>query len=180
MIDQMVERVKGVLRLQTSAFEEIEQSRGATLQALLVVVVVAIAAAIGGIGDDGSDGILSAISGAVVGWVVFSALCYVIGTRFVASPQTQSSWGELLRVLGFAEAPNVLSLFAFIPFFGGLIAAIGSLWSLLAAILGIKAALEIPYPRAAIVAIVAWVVRLALQVLIALIFGVTALVFRMF
>src|SRR5687768_15870934 len=94
MIDQLVERVKGVLRLQTAAFEEIEASRGATLQALIVVVVVAIAAAIGGLGDGGSDGILSAISGAVVGWIVFSALCYVIGTRFVASPETQSSWGE--------------------------------------------------------------------------------------
>jgi hypothetical protein len=180
MIDQTIERVKGVLRLQTAAFEEIEQSRSATLGAFVVVVVVAIAAAIGGLGDDGSDGIFSAVSGAVVGWIVFSALCYVIGTRFVASPETNATWGELLRVLGFAEAPNALALFAFIPLFGGLVAAIGSIWALLAAILGIKQALEIPYPRAAIVAVLAWLVRLALQILIALIFGVTALVLRMF
>src|SRR5688572_22534431 len=180
MIDQLVDRVKGVLRLQTAAFEEIEASRGATLQALIVVVVVAIAAANGGLADGGSDGILSAISGAVVGWIVFSALCYVIGTRFVASPETKSSCGELLRVLGFAEAPNVLSIFAFIPLFGGLIAAVGSLWALAAAILGLKQALEIPYPRAAIVAIVAWAVRLVLIFVIALIFDVTGLVFRMF
>ena len=180
MFNQTIERVKGVLRLQTSAFEEIEQSRSATLGALLVVVVVAIAAAIGGLGDDGSNGVLSAVSGAVVSWIVFSALCYVIGTRFLASPETKATWGELLRVLGFAEAPNVLAIVAFIPLFGGLVAAIGSIWALLAAILGIKQALEIPYPRAAIVAVVAWVARLVLLFTIALIFGVTALVFRMF
>jgi hypothetical protein len=178
MIDQMVERVKGVLRLQTAAFEEIEQSRGATPQALIVVVIVTIAAAIGGVANNGSDGILSAILSAVFGWILFSALCYVIGTRFVASPETQSSWGELLRVLGFAEAPNVLGIFAVIPFFGGLIVGIGSLWSLLAAILGIRQALEIPYPRAAAVAIISLIARFVLIFVIGLLFDATALVFR--
>ena len=180
MIDRLTERLKGVLRLQATAFEEIERDPRALVEALLVVVVVAIASLIGSLGNEGERGLLSGITGAVVGWVVFSALCYVVGTRFFANPETTSSWGELLRVLGYAEAPNALAVVGFIPIVGGLIAAIGAVWALLAAILGIRQALEMPYPQAAAVAVVAWVIRLALQLLIALLFGVSSLIFSAF
>ena len=180
MFDRLLERLKGVLRLQSATFEVIERDPKATIEALLVVVAVAIAALIGSFGNDGEEGLLSGVLGAVVGWAIFSGLCYVVGTRFFSNPETSSSWGQLLRVLGYAEAPNVLTIFAFIPLFGGLIAGIGSLWALLAAILGIRQAMEMPYPRAAAVAVIAWVIRLALQLLIALIFGVTSLIFRAF
>jgi hypothetical protein len=180
MIDRLVERLKGVLRLQATTFEEIERDPKAIVEALLVVVAVAIAALIGSIGNEGERGLLSGILSAIIGWLVFSALCYVVGTRFVASPETSSSWSELLRVLGYAEAPNALAIVAFVPLFGGLVAAIGAIWSLLAAILGIRQALEVPYPRAAIIAVIAWIARLVLMLLISFIFGVTSLIFRAF
>lgn len=180
MIDRLTERLKGVLRLQGATFEEIEADPRALVEALVVVALVAIAALIGSIGNEGGEGFLNGITGALVGWLVFSALCYAIGMRFFANPESRSSWPEMLRVLGYAEAPNLLAIVAFIPLVGGLLAGIGSLWALLAAILGIRQALEVPYPRAALVAIVAWVARLAIQLLVALIFGVSALIFRIF
>ena len=180
MINRLTERLKGVLRLQAVTFEEIERDPKALVEALLVVVVVAITALIGSLGNEGERGLLSGLTAAIVGWLVFSALCYVVGTRFFSNPETSSSWGELLRVLGYAEAPNALAVVGFIPLVGGLIAGIGSVWALLAAILGVRQALEMPYARAAAVAVVAWVIRLALQLLIALIFGVTSLFFRAF
>src|SRR5688500_18583355 len=180
MLDRLIERLKGVRRLQGTTFEEIERDRGATVEALIVVVLVAIAALIGSLGNEGADGLGSGVTGAIVGWLAFSAICYILGTRFLASLETKSSWGELLRVLGYAEAPNLVAIVAFIPLFGGLIAGIGAIWALLAAILGIRQALEVPYARAAGVAVVAWVIRLALLFLIGLLFDVTALVFRAF
>lgn len=180
MIDRLIARLKGVLRLQATTFEEIERDRGATIEALIVVVLVAIAALIGSIGNEGERGLGSGVTGAIVGWMVFAAICYVVGVRFLASAETTSSWGEMLRVLGYAEAPNLVALVAFIPLLGGVVVAIGALWALLAAILGIRQALEVPYHRAAAIAVIAWVIRLVLLFLIGLLFNVTALVFSVF
>jgi hypothetical protein len=180
MIDRLIERLKGVLRLEGATFEEIEQDRGAIVEALIVVVLVAIAALIGSVGNEGERGLVSGVTGAIVGWIVFSAICYVVGTHLLASLETRSSWGELLRVLGYAEAPNAVAIVAFIPLVGGVVAVIGAVWALLAAILGIRQALEVPYARAAGIAVIAWVIRLVLLFLIGLIFDVSALVFSVF
>jgi hypothetical protein len=180
MTDRMIERLKGVLRLQAATFEEIEKDPRALVEALLVVVGVAIANLIGSIGNEGERGLISGILSALVGWAVFAALCYIIGRRLVPSPETSSSWGELLRVLGYSEAPNALAVVGFIPLLGGLIAAIGALWAFLAATLGVRQALEVPYPRAVLIALIALVARLVLLFVIGLVFDVTALIFSAF
>src|SRR3954469_22709261 len=98
----LIDRMIGVARLDVPTYEEIEHDQGALPQAVVVVVASAIAAGIGAIGDNGFTGIIGGILGAIVSWIVFSFAVYFVGTRFLATPQTEADTGQLLRTLGFA------------------------------------------------------------------------------
>ncbi|HEX6385775.1 MAG TPA: YIP1 family protein, partial [Anaerolineae bacterium] len=123
-----MDRVMGVFRLNPNTFEEIEADRDATTQAALVVLIVALIAAIGsGIGatiaEDGNfiGSFVGTIISTFVGWIVWSAITYFVGTSFFGG---QADLGEMLRVIGFAYAPQVLGI---IPCIGTII---GFIWSL--------------------------------------------------
>ena len=52
---------------------------------------------------------------------------YVIGGRVMPEPQTKTDMGELLRVIGYAYAPNVFAFFAFIPKLGIVVLVLGGM-----------------------------------------------------
>ena len=108
-------RLKGVLVLDARTFEEIEADTSATAQALLVVVVASVAAGLGAGVRLGLTGLLRETLGALVGWVMWAAVSWFIGAKLLPEPQTRTNMGELLRVIGFAYAPNLFGFFAFIP-----------------------------------------------------------------
>lgn len=94
-------------------------------------------------------GILSA----VVGWVVWAATTSFIGTKvFKGTTDT----GEMLRVLGFAQAPGVIGL---IPFLG----PVAAVWVLVASVVAIREGLDFDTPRAIGTAIGGWLVWIILQ-----------------
>src|SRR5688572_18161481 len=111
-------RLKGVLVLDVRTFEEIEADTSATAQALLVVVVASVAAGLGAGVRLGVTGLLRETLGALIGWVMWAAVSWFIGSRLLPEPQTRTNMGELLRVIGFAYAPNLFGFFAFIPVLG--------------------------------------------------------------
>src|SRR5262245_66635421 len=100
-----VERVKGVLVLDVKTFEEIEADTRANTQALLVVVAASLAAGLGAGLRFGMSGLLRETVGALVGWVMWAGVTWVIGSKILPEPQTRTDMGELLRVIGFAYAP---------------------------------------------------------------------------
>jgi len=105
----VVDRVAGVLSLRPSVFEDIEADHRANGQALAIVVIGTLAAGVGG-GQYGGVGRMMLESvGAVVGLITWAALTYLLGVRVLPEPQTRSNLGELLRVMGYATAPNVFS-----------------------------------------------------------------------
>src|ERR687887_64220 len=62
--------------------------------------------------------LLAGVVGAVVGWAVVTGFVYLVGTRLFGGTAT---WGEVLRTVGFANAPGVLNILGFIPVLGGLV-----------------------------------------------------------
>jgi hypothetical protein len=66
-----------------------------------VVVLVSLATGIGAGG--GLLGLVAGVIASLLGWYVWSALTYWIGTRIFPEPTTQSNLGELLRTIGFAK-----------------------------------------------------------------------------
>ena len=113
-----VARMVGAARLDPAMYEEVEADRTATGQALAVVALSSLASGIGGIAA-GEQGFIGGLIVGLVGWVVWAFLTWIIGTKLLPEPTTQSDMGELLRTLGFASAPGFLRVFGWIPVLGG-------------------------------------------------------------
>lgn len=135
-------RLRGVLALSAETFEDIERDRGAGRQALGVVIAASVAGGIGAGLLIGPVALLRETVAALVGWVLWAGVTYVIGTRVLPEPQTRTDMGELLRVIGFAYAPNLLAVFGFLPLLGGFIRTAAAFWTLAATVLAVKQALD--------------------------------------
>lgn len=158
------DRVKGVLFLDAKTFEEIEADKTANGQALLVVVVASLAAGLGAGIQLGVIGLLRETIGALIGWVMWAGVSWVIGSKILPEPQTRTDMGELLRVIGYAYAPQLFAFFAFVPFIGGIISTIVAFWVLAATILAVRQALDYENTwRAAVVVLIGWLIFVVIQ-----------------
>ena len=155
----LVDRVLGVIQLKKPVFEEIEHDTNATGQALIIVVAAAIAAAIGGANEAQAGGPIWQALMSILGWIAFSFVAFFVGTTFFRTPQTDVSLGQVLRVVGFAQAPKILSVLGFIPLLGGIIGLVATIWFIVVAVYALAAAFDTSVDRGAligIVAVVAW------------------------
>jgi len=149
----MTDRMIGAARLDVSVYEEVEADSTATGQAAGVVAIVALCSAIGGIGG-GAQGVFSGLIAALVGWAIWAGVTYLIGDKVLGGTAT---WGELLRTLGFAQAPGVLFALGVIPLLGGLITIAVGLWILVTGIVAIRQALDFGTGRAIATAILGFI-----------------------
>ncbi len=164
-------------QLAPSLYEEVEADTSATGQALVAVVLVSIAAGVGsGIdalsGGGAADfvwGLMFGLGTAVVGWLLWALFVYVLGVSILKGSRTSSTWGELLRTMGFANSPGLLRVFAFMPVAGGVISLIASVWALIAAVVAVRQALDFSTGRAIATALAGWLAYMFL------IFGLVAL-----
>jgi hypothetical protein len=152
------QRVTRVLSLDASAFEEIEADRGANGQALAVVVIASLAAGLGAGFLLGPFGLVRETLAALIGWVMWAGVTYVIGTKLLPEPQTRSDMGELLRVIGFSYAPNVFAVFAYVPILGWVVRTVIAFWLLAATVIAVRQALDYrSTARALAVVLIGWV-----------------------
>ena len=157
-------RIRGVLLLDVKTFEEIEADTTANLQAFIVVVSASIAAGLGASVRLGVIGLLRETFGALIGWVMWAAVTWVIGSKLLPEPQTRTDMGELLRVIGYAYAPNLFGFFAFIPALGIIVSTVVSFWLLAATILAVRQALDyVSTWRAAAVVLIGWLIFVVIQ-----------------
>lgn len=150
----MVERMMGAAMLENAVYEEVEHDTSLTGQAAGVVVIVALARGIGALGE-GSGFIVGAVVTALLGWLIWAGVTYLIGDRLLGGTAT---WGELLRTLGYAQAPGVLFVLGIVPLLGGLISFAAALWTLAAGIVAIRQALDFGTGKAVLTAILGWIV----------------------
>jgi hypothetical protein len=148
------DRMKGAALLNNDTYEEVEADQTATGQAAGVVALVAVAQAIGGAGEGGS-GILAGAISALLGWLLWAGITYLIGAKLLGGTAT---WGELLRTLGFAQTPGVLYVLGFIPVLGGIIRFAVAIWVLITGIIAIRQALDVGTGKAILTAVLGWLV----------------------
>ncbi|HZD04559.1 MAG TPA: YIP1 family protein [Longimicrobiales bacterium] len=133
----MIGRMKGAAALDIATYEEVEHDATATLQAGSVV--------------------------ALGGWLLWAALTWVVGARLFGGTAT---WGELLRTLGFAQAPAVFAVLALLPVVGWAIEGIVALWILWAGVVAIRQALDFGTARAILTALTGWLIVGVVSVLV--------------
>jgi hypothetical protein len=152
----------GAATFNTATYEDVEKDENATTQALLVVVIVAIAAAIGSL-RAGLGLALFSLVFAVIGWVLGSVVAYYVGITLFRSPQMDVTIGQVLRTIGFAQSPRVLSILSIIPIIGVLVSIILFFWLIVTYIMALKAAFDFDTAKAVVTAIVTAVVIFVIQ-----------------
>ncbi|MCA9925840.1 MAG: YIP1 family protein [Anaerolineales bacterium] len=168
----MINRIIGVLKLDVNTYEEIEADESATSQAAMVVAIVAIVGGLIGGGINAAMGgsflssFLSQLIGAFVGWFVWSAVTYFVGTSMFGG---QADMGQMLRVLGFAQAPGLLAI---IPVCG---AFIGWIWTLACTFIAIRQGLDLDNGKAAATAVIAFIAVFVVSIIIGVILGALGL-----
>ncbi len=156
----VVERAIGAARLDPRAYEDVERDEAATGTALAIVVLVAIASGIGNLGSDGVVGLLIGVVFGVIGFVLYAGIAYLVGAKLFATSETRATWGQLIRTLGFAQAPGILYVLGILPAVGGLIRFVVGVWILVASIIAIRQACDFSTGRAVLTAVVAWIIYL--------------------
>ena len=165
-----IERMIGAAKLDVHTYEEVEADTGATTQALAVVVLASIALGIGSVNAGG--GLLGGALAALVGWVVWASIVYLIGTKLLPEPQTRSDVGELLRTTGFSASPGLLRVLGFVPGLGQLIIVAASIWMLVAMVVAVRQALDYSSTgRAVAVCLIGWLFQFGVMLLIYLAFA---------
>ncbi|MCL4263157.1 MAG: YIP1 family protein [Anaerolineae bacterium] len=150
----MIERIIGVLKLDVATYEAIEADENATMQAAIVVAVVAIVGGVLGgaisslVGGNFLGTLVYTLLSAFIGWLVWSATTYFVGTSLFGG---QATMGEMLRVLGFAQAPGILAI---IPICGNFI---GWIWTLACTFIAIRQGLDLDNTKALLTAVIAFV-----------------------
>jgi hypothetical protein len=158
------ERMIGAATLNVATYEEVEHDRTATGQAAGVVLLVAIAGAIGSSGA-GIWATIGAVVSAFVGWYVWSAITLFVGAGLFKGT---ADMGEMLRTIGFAQAPGVLNLLGIVPFFGVWVRFAVWLWMLACAVVAIRQALDFTTGKALGTALIGFVVYVIISSLLAL------------
>jgi hypothetical protein len=158
----MTARMMGAARFDVAVYEEVESDETATGQAAGVVAIVALCSALGGIGG-GAAGALGGLISALVGWGLWAGVTYLIGDKLLGGTAT---WGELLRTLGFAQAPGVLFVLGGIPLLGGIIRIFVGLWVLATGIVAIRQALDFGTGRAIATAVLGAIPYIVLATLV--------------
>lgn len=138
-------------RLDTDFYNTVERDTSYTPQAFGVVLVANGLAALGTwfwVRDSFVGIVVGGLIAAVIVWVVWAALAAFIGTRFFGGT---ADTGEMLRVLGFAQAPVALGI---VPGIGALV---GTIWMIIASVVAIREGLDFTTGKAIGTLIVGWI-----------------------
>jgi hypothetical protein len=161
MTASLVDRMKGAAFLNVDTYEEVEHDQSATAQAAAIVAGVAVARAIGASGT-GALGAFSAAGAALIGWLLWAGIAYLVGSKVFSA---EATWGEVMRTMGFAQAPGVLWLLAFLPIVGWFLDMLLPLWIAVAAFIALRQALDIGNGNTLLTILVGWFLYTALSFL---------------
>jgi hypothetical protein len=112
---------------------------------------------------------ISAMIWTFIGWLLWSVISYFVGTALFGGTATI---GEMLRVIGFAYAPQMLAI---IPCIGGLV---GAIWSLIAGFIAIRQGLDLDDLRAFLTVVIGFAVYIIGNIAINLVVGGIAALMR--
>jgi hypothetical protein len=177
--NSMLANVRRAMSLDRTFYQEVAYNERYSQEALMVVIVAAVLTGIGGfLSGVLSGNFLGALIGLIVG-VVLAVAGYYIWTYIVqyvgkAMFQGQATVPQLLRTLGYAYAPMALGVLSFIPCFGGLIAFIGSIWSLVCGFFAVRETHKLSDGQTIITVLVGWLVVAVISAIVGTVFGVGA------
>ena len=141
-MNNLLGRMIRAAKLDVNLYEEVEADKTALGQSMTVVILSSVAAGIGSISHGGVLGILMGTISALIGWLIWSYVTYIIGTKLLPTPETHADYGELLRTIGFSSSPGVIRILGIIPGLGAIVMFMASIWMFIAMIIAVRQALD--------------------------------------
>ena len=173
-----VDRLRGALMLDPRTYRDVEQDTNANGQAALTVVLAALAAGIGYLlSRDLVQNVIGTALSSLLQWLIFSFVAYYVGASLFSSGDTSVTPGQVLRTIGFAQAPKILLVLGIIPILGWIVGLVVFVWFLAAAIVALREAFEFDTGRAIGTGLVALVVILVIDIVLSTIFGIGSALF---
>lgn len=165
-------RIIRAAKLEVQLYEEVEADKGALWQAAAVVVLASLAAGVGAASIGGMGGLVTGTLIALIGWLVWAYIVYLIGTRILPEPQTKADYGELLRTIGFSSSPGLIRVLGIIPGLFWIVSLVATVWMIAAMVIAIRQALDYTSTYRAIgVCIIGWVIQIFVITVIFAILG---------
>ena len=173
-----VDRIRGILSLNPATFRDVEEDMDATGQAALTVVLAAFASGIGALlSRDLIPNALGIGVSSILQWIVFSLVAYFVGSTIFSTPRTSVTPGQVMRTMGFAQAPKFLMIVGFVPLFGWIVALVALIWFIVASIYALREAFEFDTGRAVGTGLVALIGIAILDIGLSVIFGIGSALF---
>jgi len=171
-MDDLTQRIFRAMKLEPGLYEEVEADTGALNQAIIVVVLSSLAAGLGS-ATQGIGILLGGTIVALLSWLIWAYLIYLIGTKLLPEPQTESNPKELLRVLGFASAPGLIRILGIFHSLRMIIFAIAAIWSIMAMIIAVRQALDYTSTARAVgVCVIAFFIQLLISAILISLIGI--------
>lgn len=166
-MSSLTDRMMRAARLDVDLYEEVEADQGAMGQAVTAVALSSAAAGVATIAATGVSGMVLGTIGALLGWLVWAYLTYLIGTRILPEPQTKADVGELMRTLAFASSPGVIRVVGIVPGLMPLSFFAASVWMLVAMVIAVRQALDYTSTvRAAGVCLIGFLVQVVILAIV--------------
>jgi hypothetical protein len=158
----MIERIVRAIRLDWTVFREIAEDPKAMKEAAIIVAIVTFLSAVGvGLAKQSFGSfIVDWLIAILVGWIGWAVLTYLVGTAIFKG---DTNIPEMMRVLGYANAPYLLGLFGFVPCVGWLFPLAGGILALVAGVLAVREAMDLDSGNAIITVVISWVISIAIR-----------------
>ncbi len=163
-------RVVRAIRLDPSLYRQVADDDEYLTEAFLIVIVVAILGALG-VGLGGQRAltafIVELVNSVVFGWLLWALIAFFVGDMLGG----RSSFVEMARTLGYANAPRLLAIFGFLPCVGWVfrIAAWGL--SVAAGVIAVRESMEFDTTKAIITSVVGLAIYIIANALIGITLG---------
>lgn len=145
--------------LDSELYTEVESDPRRGWEALWVVLIVSIAGGVGA-GWPRPGAVAAGAAALFGGWVAWAATTTYLGTRVFPGPETSCDLPEMLRTLGFAASPGILSVLGVVPEARTAAFACTTIWMLAATVVAVREALDYTSTaRALVVCAVGWLLQ---------------------
>ena len=115
MDSSFLSQVVGAAKLNPAAYDAIVRDASATKSAALVVGLASLAAGIAAMVDDGPAAVALALAAGFVFWGLSTVSAWYTGVELIRGRNRSVAVGDVLRVMGLAQAPGVLAIAGVVP-----------------------------------------------------------------
>lgn len=163
-MDRILQRMLRAAKLETALYEEVEHDENATSEALVVVVLSSVAGGLGAVFFGGLVPVVMGVISGVVGWLAWSGVILLIGSRLFPEEGTEADLGQLLRTMGYAQAPGLLRVAGIVPVLGWPVVFAANVWMIATTVVAVRQALDFrSTARAVAVVMIGWVAMLVVS-----------------